>query len=663
MSLKINDISINRISINDINIKKAYLNNKVVFLGYDRGVTPHTGPCYAVVNDINDYSDTTYDDVFDKKTNKWYKLNNLNEYEEYGVYGTSITDETYYKGKLSIVDDIEYQWNGNSWIEVGKNESQSTVIKSPEYLERVSNSSSYIDLDTTWTLNTKVEFKYNCQNGGGGNVIGDVTDDDNDDLRMFFFGSSCYFDWGTSRLYQSNILSNNSDAVYEIGNYYVNNLTLGASMTSTTKTSTNEYHLYHYRPQSSTDAGYTYYIKIYESDELIRDFIPYIDDDGNVGLYDKIQNTYHMPIGQMYASPVINDVTVIQTLPTVKYDKKDAPPNKITFSSVDELNNYECPYVGMMAIVGDTYYKYTEDFEWVEMESYYEVDLNNEQWVPSTSYGNITDIEKYDFYQSDKSYHVGNGKDMMFIHIFGYDTFTFKVRNYSESTYDYVVVNNIDDTSSPKWQPNEGIGLASDGRVYYRNYGKSSSAVWYDVTFYNLNKEEHVITITYGKDNFGENDDDRGYVAIPKKIADNDNDNDDNDNDGLKLFIEDLNNPNNVYELKCTSDTKLSTSETEEGINRIGGTNLKVVIGGCVRSIDAYQFRENYGSKIYELIIEEGVEYIGHEAFMGLQIQTLTLPSTIKTIEFWAFTRLKNMTECILLSTEPPYLPTGAGRQ
>ena len=107
----------------------------------------------------------------------------------------------------------------------------------------------------------------------------------------------------------------------------------------------------------------------------------------------------------------------------------------------------------------------------------------------------------------------------MFITIGGYTSFTFKVRNYSESesVYDYVVVNNLDDTTIPSWQPSVGSGTASSGKIYYTNKDKSSNTTWYDVTFNNLDGGEHIITVTYGKDSMFNDGDDRGYVAIPKK--------------------------------------------------------------------------------------------------------------------------------------------------
>ena len=140
----------------------------------------------------------------------------------------------------------------------------------------------------------------------------------------------------------------------------------------------------------------------------------------------------------------------------------------------------------------------------------------NSQWQESTSYGNISDTGNYDFYESFSNKGVHNSNATMFITIDGYTSFTFKVRNYSESSFDYVVVNNLDDTTIPKWQPTVGSGIASSGKVYYENKGKSSSTTWYDVTFSNLDGGEHTITITYGKDFIGNDYNDSGYVAIPK---------------------------------------------------------------------------------------------------------------------------------------------------
>lgn len=190
-------------------------------------------------------------------------------------------------------------------------------------------------------------------------------------------------------------------------------------------------------------------------------------------------------------------------------------PNNREFATVADMEAYQYAWEGMNATVGDTKYKY-ENGEWTEITESFTVNLNS-QWQASTSYGSLSsDTANYDFYESFSNQNVGNGKATMFITINGYTSFTFKVRNYSESNYDYLVVNNIDDTTIPSWQPSEGSGTASSGKVYYSNKSKSSNSIWYDVTFSDLNEGEHIIAITYGKDGSVNNNDDRGYVAIPK---------------------------------------------------------------------------------------------------------------------------------------------------
>lgn len=193
-------------------------------------------------------------------------------------------------------------------------------------------------------------------------------------------------------------------------------------------------------------------------------------------------------------------------------------PNNREFSTVADMEAYTYAWEGMKANVGDTKYKY-KNGEWSEITEELTVDLNS-QWQGSTSYGSLSsDTANYDFYESFGNHNVNNGKATMFITIGGYASFTFKVRNYSKSEgdYDYVVVNNLDDTTVPSWQPSVGSGTASSGKVYYTNKSKSSNTTWYDVTFNGLDKGEHIITVTYGKDGVMNDGDDRGYVAIPKK--------------------------------------------------------------------------------------------------------------------------------------------------
>lgn len=118
--MKYNDNTINK-WYHDGELIKVYYHGAVCYYKITSGDTPTPvqEPCFAVVDDITQYSETEFEDVYDKATEKWYKLNNLNEYEEYGVYGEG-KNITYYEGKLTIDGDYEYEWNGSSWVNVGE---------------------------------------------------------------------------------------------------------------------------------------------------------------------------------------------------------------------------------------------------------------------------------------------------------------------------------------------------------------------------------------------------------------------------------------------------------------------------------------------------------------------------------------------------------------
>ena len=118
--IKYNNSNINDWNFDASNVIKVYRNNAIVYYKLTTsGGTPEFKVCYAVVNDISQYQETEFEDVYDKATSKWYKLNNLNQYEEYGVYGSGRTI-THYEGKLTVDDGYEYQYSGSSWVNVGE---------------------------------------------------------------------------------------------------------------------------------------------------------------------------------------------------------------------------------------------------------------------------------------------------------------------------------------------------------------------------------------------------------------------------------------------------------------------------------------------------------------------------------------------------------------
>lgn len=117
-----------QINIGDLTIDKFYLGDSSdvkIYLGeiklYPSG-EPQPVSCYEVISTpITSYTSTTYDSVFSYSDDSWFIKNNISQYEEYGVYGESTAStETYYNGKLAIVDGYEYKYANNQWNNIGE---------------------------------------------------------------------------------------------------------------------------------------------------------------------------------------------------------------------------------------------------------------------------------------------------------------------------------------------------------------------------------------------------------------------------------------------------------------------------------------------------------------------------------------------------------------
>ena len=370
--IKYNTKTINDWNFDATNIVKVYHNGAVCYYKLEGSPTP-TGqtPCYAVVDDITQYSSTEFVDVFDKATQKWYKLNNLNQYEEYGLYGEGL-DITYYEGKLTIDNGYEYERSGGYWVNRGEVVGSSTIIKSPEYIERTSAYSGYCSLLEYLTQDTKIIVKHKQTNAGGGRIIGDYNTNDADDWRFFFFGSKLYYDFITQRTSASKPMPMSAAEEWEVGNYYIKNTASGTYLINrTTQTfSSRPDHMYLYHSggvgagESGNDYGQIWYIKIYKNNVLVRDFIPWTDMNGNYGLYDKVNNVTVHTTGQMTASTTVNDVEVGSFEYPLQYPEMAAPPTELVFDTMEEALAYQCPYVGVVATIGGTLYVFNSDYQW-----------------------------------------------------------------------------------------------------------------------------------------------------------------------------------------------------------------------------------------------------------------------------------------------------------
>lgn len=526
----------------DDNLIKVYHNGAVCYYKLEGSPTP-TGqtPCYAVVADITKYQETEFIDVYDKATNKWYKLNNLNQYEEYGVYGSG-RDITYYEGKLTIDGGYEYERSGDGWVNRG--EVSGTTATLPNVPFTVNYNAKNYDASTKTFAKTEGQLANTDVTVSGSLTAHDGYVTVSSGSRGIISGYDNYFNRTNStpnltiiskqRTEGNNchLFANRSSNFNWMYRPYSSELTLHGTSPTGTLAVTTQPVIESVRVDSDRSVTYNNYTD--NTSNTVSDF-NYGQTNGSVALFaGYTDNNTEWFVGDLYwiymsqstltdeqVQEVINYNEGVSSIEyPIYYAERQSPPKELVFGTMEEALAYQCPYVGVVATIGGVKYEFTYDeqygtYQWSEINQYFQVNLNS-QWQTSTSHGNISNPGNYDFYQSFSNKGVNNGKATMFITINGYTSFTFKVRNYSESSFDFVVVNNLDDRSIPTWRPNVGSGTASSGRVYYSNKGKSSSTTWYDVTFNNLDGGEHTITVTYGKDGSGNSNDDRGYVAIPK---------------------------------------------------------------------------------------------------------------------------------------------------
>lgn len=232
-----------------------------------------------------------------------------------GITSTSWNDESpLERTNYYIVCAVGYGLtSGNS------NPSNAVTIGIPEFTELdyiESNSSNkvfFADLDVILTDNTKFVIKVKPTSGGGGSIIGEYNaPSDKDDYRIFWYNGSVYYDYGDDgktygrRMYKT--LPLNQIYELEIGNYYIkylngNDILRGSTLTGVAASHTRVISLFN----GKNDHGQLYYLKVYEGDTLIKDFIPVrIEDTGTVTLYDNVSGTFLTP-NDLFAEEGTND--------------------------------------------------------------------------------------------------------------------------------------------------------------------------------------------------------------------------------------------------------------------------------------------------------------------------------------------------------------------
>ena len=397
--IKYNNSNINDWYCGASNIAKLYRNGAVIYQYI--GVNSPSGqtPCFAVVDDITQYQDRTYEDVFNNADSSWYKLNNLNDYEKYGVYGSGRTI-TYYDGKLTIDNDHEYVYSGGSWVDLGEVSGSTASLPNVPFTINYNaknydsqtqtlakTSGQLADTDAvitagtptigngylTITGNTQANlsgyqqyFNRNFNNPNLTIVSKQMTDgyschmfanrenDYNwmyrpysDHLTLHGVMETGGIDVSTQPVIESVRVNSNNEVIY---NNYTDNTT--SSITDFSYGSENTdgdtalFAGYAFNSGGEWFVGDFYWVYMSQNtltDEQIQQVIDYNEGGGGEAVYPEY------------------------------YDEIQDPPNNVVFTSMTEAESYECPWVGMTATIEGTDYLFCNNNTWMTKYVYSEV--------------------------------------------------------------------------------------------------------------------------------------------------------------------------------------------------------------------------------------------------------------------------------------------------
>ena len=372
--------------------------DRYVFNSNYEWVSNQQVPCYAVADDISQYSSTEFEDVFDKTTSKWYKLNNLDEFEEYGIYGEG-RNITHYDGKLTIDSGYEYIYSGSSWVSLGEVTGTSASLPSVAFSFNY-NASEYdstnhkfpktnnqtVDVDAvlggTYALTAHTDDGYVSYSGSSASAgaiitgyqqyINRISNSGSCEMtivsKQLTNGSSCHllanrysdYNW-MYRVYNSKLTLHGSRETGQIGvsssqpnvvscrvkyddgvKVWYNNWTQQTSTSpqSFSYGSVNNYGFAIFNGYAGNQSGENYagdFYWIYMTPNTLTD--------------EQVQQVIDYNEGGGSEYPLY-------------YEEKQNPPSEVTFATMDEALAYECPYVGLEATIGGDPYVFNAQYQW-----------------------------------------------------------------------------------------------------------------------------------------------------------------------------------------------------------------------------------------------------------------------------------------------------------
>lgn len=392
------------INIGGITVSKFYLGGSSdvkIYLGTTK-LYPHLQePCFAVVDNISTYTARTYVDVYETSSDKWYKLNNLSAYEEYGVYGSS-TATTYYDGKLVIQDGYEYEWNGSSWVNLG--EVSGSTLPNVSFVlnynaKNYDATNSLIPQTNGQTKEVDATCNYNPSNIIDHSADGYISVVGNTRLAISGGTTSLSRDntqTGCTMTIVSKALTTNNYSLFtcrggagvttlcwmyrQYTDYVrlhgkVDSPTLSCSSSNPSVLSVKTYYdggvmslVKNWTDNTTTGSSYQYYNN-YSNGALFCDYLTYNHEFWKGDFY-WLYMSHEVLTDEQIQQVIAYNESGGQTEYPVYYAEMQDPPDNVTFTSMTEAEEYECPWVGMHATIAGDNYIFSGDsqsgYEWVE---------------------------------------------------------------------------------------------------------------------------------------------------------------------------------------------------------------------------------------------------------------------------------------------------------
>lgn len=390
--IKYNNSTINDWYFDDANIIKIYRNGVVCYykVTTSGGTTAQT-PCYAVVDNISQYQDTEFVNVYNKADSSWYKLNNNSVYEKYGVYGES-RNITYYQGKLTIDDGYEYIYSGSSWVNVGEVSGSTATL--PDVPFSVNYNAKNYDANTKTLAKTSGQLvDVDAVITAGTPTVKDGYLTIENETRATIEGYSTYFNRDGSNPNMTIVSKQRTDGnnchmfANRDSNYnwmyrcYNNKLTLhGDSETGEVAVTTQP--VIESVRVNSTSPMLTYNNYTDGTSSTTATFSYGSNNSGKFALFQGYATSsgeyFYGDFYWVYMSQnTLTDEQVQQvitfneegstTVYPMYYDEIQDPPTLLVFETMEEALAYQCPYVGVFASIGGRIYKFNDEYEWEEL--------------------------------------------------------------------------------------------------------------------------------------------------------------------------------------------------------------------------------------------------------------------------------------------------------